>query len=1297
MRKLLLVSIGLCTFTLVLAGTRSTDGTIVADQLNKRTELIKPGADGRVTVTAELLSGVSAKKERLNATKAPKVPMPDTYILQKNRKELDAARMEKRQRDDAAMEKARVDRQNMPAPAPAPSGSSYYHKSQWSQPFQAHGNDSVLSHIELLYSQNTEAFRKFGERVFVYDKDGEVISSEYTIKNVNGIVSEIGSWSAEIPENATIKMVSFESDTLMESSTYYIDPTTGDRHDISINKTVYYNGEVVTMIREELDKAGNMVVYGKVESEFDGQGRPVVTIRYSSYMAYDPATGTQTSYLTPSRKTEYEYLSNGLVTVTESYYEYDPTINANVWRPSNRLTKGTDDEGVYYYEYLYYSTSDNDWVGSSKYTTLEKETPNGDREVTQTTWRWNNSNKEWTVSGRQFNRYNSKGYRTLAEFYSYSTTLQTFYLSSVDGYEYLGDTARCAEWYLSYRTPDSIPQLDNQMSLLSYGSKTEYADYTLQELGWTSSDEIDFSLPRKYEIRYTIDKNNKQSISWINESKVEYDYKLATITGSDYTKSLKMAQREYLWNEDDWFLNYEYRYDYNDHGDRILDESYQNGHIFSRQTREYVYFYRTDSYGDRYQDHRVIAEARWSLSNGVLTPISAYEYGYDDAYNYQTLTIGYSSWDVENNRWMRGNKYEYAFDNNDNPLLYIAYNWNVEKGVWVGSSKEATEYNSKGDITKREYWYNDSDTLTVWTPSYIQEANYDANGNMILSQECYNWTGESWDYGNRSEWAYSADGQLLSLCESYMSSGVWYGSNKEEYEYNANGQITQSMHYQYYGIPGQEWMPQRKEVYTYTDTNELLSLYSYVYDGTDWSVIQKSVALVEGGVITAYADSIYDSWENVWTPNSLITITRDETTGIVTSLYQDWDSSNNEWQNNRKESLKYDSEGREIYRETYYWDTKYDYNTGDYVHFWNGDEKAEYAYGDNGHQIMTATYYWDSYDTLWVGSNKYESDYDDNGREILNASYYWDYNNHEWYGSRKTVSAYDSQGRETLYIYYEWDFELKDWVGDSKSEYEYDENGNQVMSAYYNGMDSEGNWIGSSKYSYYTKDGITYNERYEWDYDRNDWYGMYKDEYCYDENYYMSTSYVWDYDGWCWVGSEKREETYNGNVEEIITYKWDAATTSWIASQKEQEEVVETPLSSKFIYTDSEWDSRLSRWIPTNRGTEEAAYHANDNLDYQLMRKEVYKPVTSTWAQSYTVKMVYVYKSLTGVGQVSVEMSIRVDDGKITVNAPVDSAIRISAVSGSQVASGKGQLEAAVAPGIYLITVDGKTTKVVVR
>ena len=1297
MRKLLLVSIGLCAFSFVFAGTRSTAGTTDADKVNKRLELIKPGADGRVTVTPELLSGVTAKKERLNAPKTPKVPMPDMNTLQMNLKEREAARMEKRQRDDAAMEKARVERQNMPAPAPAPSSSSYYHKSQWNQPFQAIGDDSVLSHIDLLMSRNTAAFQKFGERVFVYDKDGALMSSEYTIHNVNGIAREIGSWSVEIPENATIKMVYIDNDTLNESSSYYIDPTTGNRCDLSLSRTVYYNGNVVTMIRKELDNAGNMVEYGKVESEFDDQGRPVVTIRYSSYMAYDPATGTQKPALSPSRKTEYEYLSNGLVTVTESYYEYDASINANRWKPSSRYTKGTDNEGVYYYEYDYFSTYDNDWVGSSKYSTLVKETPDGGKEMTQTYWRWNNSDKEWSLSTRQFTRNNPRDYRTYSENYNYSTTLQAFWLSSVEGYEYLGDTARCADWNISYRMPDSIPQMDDQMSLISYGNKTEYADYTLQELGWTESDDSDFSLPRKYENRYTLDKSNKDSISWISESRVEYDYKLAKINDRQYPESLKMAQREYQWYNGEWLLKYDYRYDYDANGSRILDESYLNGQIISRQTRKYVYFYKTDSYGDRYQDHRVIAEARWSLSNGVLTPISAYEYGYDDAYNYQTLTIGYSSWDVENNRWMRGNKYEYAFDNNDNQTLYIAYNWYAEKGVWVGSSKEATEYNAKGDVTKREYWYNNSDTLTAWTPSYIQEANYDANGNLILSQECYNWTGESWEYGSRSEWAYSADGQLLSESESYLSSGIWYGSRKDEYEYDANGLMTQSISYQYYGVPGEEWIPQSKNVYTYTDTNELLSLYSYIYDGNDWSVNQKFIALMEGGVITAYVDSVYESWENVWTPNSMITITRDETTGIVTSLYQDWDNSNNEWINNRKESVKYDSEGRQIYIESYYWDTKYDYTTGDYVHFWNGDEKAEYAFGDNGHQIMEATYYWDSYDTLWVGSNKYESDYDDNGREILYGSYYWDYSNHEWYGSRKTVSAYDSNGYETLYIDYNWDYELKDWVADSKSEYEYDEYGNQVMSAYYYEMDSEGNWIGSSKYSYYTKDGITYNERYEWDYDRNDWYGMYKDEYCHDENYYMSTSYSWDYNEWCWVGSEKREEISNGNVSDITTYYWDRASNSWIASQKEQDEVVETPLSIKFIHTESEWDIRASRWVYTTRVTEEEAYQANDNLDYQLMKKEVYKPVTSTWMEDYTIKQVYVYKSLTGVRQVNVDMDIRVDDGKIIVNAPDDSAIRISAVSGSQVASGKGQVEAAVAPGIYLITVDGKTVKVVVR
>ena len=1297
MRKLLLVSIGLCAFSVMFAGTNSS---VSNDGVNKRSELIKLGADGRFTVTPDMITGIQDVKDRINAPSKSKEMITKleaekakakANVRQNDVKQRDDAQISKKQSIQTEMENARVTKK----PRRAPAGSSFKHRNQWGEPFYANGDDMALSHIDMMFSLKSSAFQNIGNRVYTYDADGNVISSEYTITNVNGIVNEVGSWGIKIPNNATIKMVSFESDTLVENATYYIDPLTGARHDISLYRVVYYNDEPVSMIQKELDKNGNMVEYAKMESEFDSQGRPVVTTRYSQYTITDNSTGTVTYKLRPSRKIEYEYRPDGLVTKTESYAVVGASVEDSHWVYSSRTTNGTDDEGVYYNEYLYFSTSDSAWYGSDKYTRLEKETADGGSESFYTYWKWDRTNKEWKLSNKQYRRYNSKGNVTLSETYEYSIPLQTYYPSSVYGYEYVGDTARCGDWTIYYNSPDSIQQLDDQMSLVSYGYRNEYAFYTPEELGWPEDVLNDNSLPRKYDIRYSLDKKNKQSVKWIEESKQEYGYDLVTVIGSEGKRVFKTSQKEYYWENDDWAINDEYRYAYNDHGDDIMTEYYRKGQIVSREVKEYAYYHRVYS-GDSILERKVISEKYWNSYNGELVPSSIYEYGYDEDYQNQIFYSYCESWDATNNCWMRGYKSVSKYDESNNESLSEYYHWSSDRGIWIGNSKETYKYNENGEVLRREYWNNISDTSTVWNPGSLDIVQYDDNGNMVLNEYCEYWTGESWDYGSKSEWSYSDQNQLLSETEYYLASGQWHGNHKAEYEYNDKGQIILSQSYSY-DFEGSAWLPSMKDVFSYTDAGEPLNSYSYNYDGSDWQLTEKKLAIIEGGVITAYADSIYDSWTDAWSPSSYITVTRDETTGIVTALYQDWDSYNEVWENDKMESQKYDSEGRITYTESFYWVQSYDYSSGSYVYRWRGDNKAEYGYNDKGSVVMTATYYWSNYDTVWVGNNKSESDYDEYGNQILYGYYYWDYEKHEWYGNYRSEYAYDSKGNQTLSISYNWDYDQGDWVGEYKSEFGYNEEGERIMSAYYYGTDSEGEWIGDSKYVYYTKDDVSYSENYDWDYDRKDWYGESKSEYCYNDNQYVYAKYTWDYNDWCWVGEEKTVENYLDNGEEDITYSWDLTTSTWVAASKRIEEMTQTASSNKYVYTDAVWNALTSDWLLTRRETNEEVYRSDDNLDYELIAIETYNSQTSSWSQLFTIKQVYVYKSLTGVEDIRIDQNIRIEDGLIIVDADNDTAISISAVSGAPVASGKGSVEASVAPGIYLISVGDKTVKIIVR
>ena len=1296
MKKILLIPMALLTAVTVFAGTKSNVSAKAADGVNKRSELIKPGADGRVIVTPEIISGVQAVKEKMNAPvkeneldarlKAERLEV-EKYNLKIDAEAREMADLHKRQRTEAAAEKARVEEQSRRAPARR--GGSVSHGYQWDQPYQAFGDDTMLTRIDMYYSAKNSAFQKFGDEVFTYDASGRVIGTEYTIQNVDGVANQLGfSSGVKIPDNAIIKEVYLNNETTTDQSVYYLDPATGERHDISVYKSVSYNNEIVSMIRKQVNSKGEMVEYGKVESEFDSKGRPVWTVRYRQYTLVDTATGAETWELRPYSKLEYEYPSDNLITMTESYMEYDDDGNG-YWVYDYRRTSGTDSDGADYWEYLYYSSLDTAWVGSSKYTRLIKEDAAG-REEIETRWSWNKAIKTWQLSEKTLNRYNSKNYRTLYEEYDYSIPLQSFYLYSKKGYEYLGDTLNCCVWNIYYNTPDSLSQLAEPEALAYYGYKNEYMDYTLQELGWTLNGNDYISTPRKYDINYSLDTNNKKSISWIPNYKYEYEYVLASRLGSDYHESFVSDRKYYSWGESDWVLSSENKYVYNEYGDVILSENYQDGQIVSRQTSKYKYAL-VYSWGDSVYERNTIAEKYWRVVDGQLIPSSEYEYDFD-ADNNQILYAYYSNWDTLSNKWLYGNRNEYGYDEYGNQNAYTDYDWSANLGIWIGSYKQVEVYSEFGDVLKRETWSNRNDSATVWIPSSFEETKLDANNNVISSESYSSWNGESWEYGYKSEWTYSAEGLLLGECSYNMYSGQWYGETKEEYEYNAIGQITQRVTYWFDDYDIQDWVASEKEVYSYADDNTLLDIYVYKYEDSAWQVSEKQLAVIEDGRIVAYVDSVYSQWDDKWTPSAMTTITYDDATGMVTLLTANWDSYNEEWNNSEKQSTIYDSEGRQIYIESYRW--SYDYNNQSY--YWYGTNKAEYGYNERGNLIMTASYYWSRYDTVWVGNYKNESDYDEYGNKILDASYNWSTEKQAWYGSyRKYEYAYDSNGNQTLYAQYKWDDDKWAWVGVSRSENEFDADGINIMSTYYNGTDTLGNWIGSSKSGYYTKNGIRYNEYYRWDNTRKDWRGENKSEYCYTDNYYMSTSYNWDDSEWCWVGSSRYEETYTQNSMDAINYIWDRTANAWAPDLKEQKEITETATTMKSVYTTSKWNG--SNWVYATRETEETVWLANNNEDYELTVIETYNPAAAAWVKTIAIKMVHVYSLLSGVKDIPADLNISVADGMITVTAADNAAISVATAGGAQVTSGTGAVSAAVAPGIYLITVDGKTAKVIVR
>ena len=586
----------------------------------------------------------------------------------------------------------------------------------------------------------------------------------------------------------------------------------------------------------------------------------------------------------------------------------------------------------------------------------------------------------------------------------------------------------------------------------------------------------------------------------------------------------------------------------------------------------------------------------------------------------------------------------------------------------------------------------DENGNTVWKPVEYYEDSTVSDGSITKRNyiNCYNWDAElgTWQYATRTEWLYLAfNGVLIEKTDYSMNeSGEWFPTAKDGYAYK-NGEITTLLHYAY-DYEAKTLVLQYKDEYEYSDDGDLLSYKEYDASGV---LIEKYLAVMnEDDDIIGYVDSVYT--ENGWAPYYKVDITYDYENRYIMATEFYWHADVESWVEDSYEFVIYDENFNLISDVSYYLLLNDSTQEMELI----GDYREEYEYDEDGDCIMQAYYEWDWEKGDWRGTNKEERKLDAQGNELLDASYSWNRDSAEWVGNYKYEAAFDTLGNQTYYASYTWSNADKNWVGEYKKELEYDADGILIMEAIYDGVDTLGNWIGDYKYSNYTKDDITYIEEYDWDTQKNDWYGTYKQEHGSTDSYYMYASYEWDDEEWCWYGYRKNEYVYaDDGTDYSFYYAWSYSQKAWVGTSGNAYRYVETENSNKTVRTYYDWDE--SGWSPYYRYTFEEVFKSDDNLESRTHCYEDFDESKNAWVWRYSIKYVYVYKTLTSVESVADDTFITVSEGAISVSAAEGSKIIIVSSASVQVAEGIGSVSAAVAPGIYMISVDGKATKVVVR
>jgi hypothetical protein len=296
---------------------------------------------------------------------------------------------------------------------------------------------------------------------------------------------------------------------------------------------------------------------------------------------------------------------------------------------------------------------------------------------------------------------------------------------------------------------------------------------------------------------------------------------------------------------------------------------------------------------------------------------------------------------------------------------------------------------------------------------------------------------------------------------------------------------------------------------------------------------------------------------------------------VITFQYN---NSTNSFFKKNKDEIKYDSLGRTILYENYFFNDssgnwkltsrnstgyetwgyqtsleRYD-NWNDALGKYGSASKSEYSFDILGNQTEAIQHIWD-YDnqTFRIDTKrKYNYILNSNGEPSEKFDSIWNFNTNKFEIESKTEFIYNPILNNSQYISYNYDG--TNWTPGSKFEIFFDLNNKVQLSLM--SIFKDANWVllHKNEYSYDVKGNNNSEMAFLWNSQSNEWEGNSKVNYAYDDNgnKTLISTYYWNLTQKLWVNQTKYEFSFesNGNLNTSILYYWDENSNQWINSNK---------------------------------------------------------------------------------------------------------------------------------------------------
>ncbi len=193
---------------------------------------------------------------------------------------------------------------------------------------------------------------------------------------------------------------------------------------------------------------------------------------------------------------------------------------------------------------------------------------------------------------------------------------------------------------------------------------------------------------------------------------------------------------------------------------------------------------------------------------------------------------------------------------------------------------------------------------------------------------------------------------------------------------------------------------------------------------------------------------------------------------LIDSLYQYWDNGTNQWINNSKQILTYDSNGNLVSA------TDQFHGSGAWLNY----TRTLDFYDTNNKQILSKIQYWNTNFNLWLNTDSINYKYDINNK-VHSHSYYRAYNgtSNYWTYDAKDTIHYNIAGNPIYSLKKNWDNFNLGWTDSYRNIWTYDANNRLIhrVTDAWNGGFNIWNIFVDDYYSYDINNNVTLDSSYQ--------------------------------------------------------------------------------------------------------------------------------------------------------------------------------------------------------------------------